>query len=145
MDGSEVMHRLWNRDLAAVLNFRHILKNLRYDGTIPVRFTRVIRIGCIRRQAEEDLQEAKKKMFCFDCKKHGGVEIGASLKFNYKRLYTPEDLQQFTKSANFLFSIEYIMLNKVFDLLKEYQDFQPKYYFDSTLEPLASLPKKEKS
>ncbi|OAD74189.1 hypothetical protein PHYBLDRAFT_144645 [Phycomyces blakesleeanus NRRL 1555(-)] len=60
MDGSEVMHRLWNRDLAAVLNFRHILKNLRYDGTIPVRFTRVIRIGCIRRQAEEDLQEGRR-------------------------------------------------------------------------------------
>ncbi|OAD78721.1 hypothetical protein PHYBLDRAFT_62524 [Phycomyces blakesleeanus NRRL 1555(-)] len=51
MEGSEVMHRLWNRDLAAVLNFRHILNNLRYDGTIPVRFTRVIRIGRIRRQA----------------------------------------------------------------------------------------------
>ncbi|OAD79128.1 hypothetical protein PHYBLDRAFT_139165 [Phycomyces blakesleeanus NRRL 1555(-)] len=59
MDGSEVMHRLWNRDLAAVLNFRHILNNLRYDGTIPVRFTRVIRIGRIRRQAE-DLQEGRR-------------------------------------------------------------------------------------
>ncbi|OAD80418.1 hypothetical protein PHYBLDRAFT_137974 [Phycomyces blakesleeanus NRRL 1555(-)] len=41
MDGSEVMHRLWNRDLAAVLNFRNILKNL-------------------RRQAEEDLQEGRR-------------------------------------------------------------------------------------
>ncbi|OAD72563.1 hypothetical protein PHYBLDRAFT_169691 [Phycomyces blakesleeanus NRRL 1555(-)] len=60
MDGSEVMHRLWNRDLAAVLNFRHILNNLRYDGIIPVRFTRVIRIGRIRRQAEEDLQEGRR-------------------------------------------------------------------------------------
>ncbi|OAD68598.1 hypothetical protein PHYBLDRAFT_150196 [Phycomyces blakesleeanus NRRL 1555(-)] len=54
------MHRLWNRDLAAVLNFRHILNNMRYDGTIPVRFTRVIRIGRIRRQAEEDLQEGRR-------------------------------------------------------------------------------------
>ncbi|OAD80335.1 hypothetical protein PHYBLDRAFT_61385 [Phycomyces blakesleeanus NRRL 1555(-)] len=60
MDGSEVMHRLWNQDLAAVLNFRHILNNLRYDGIIPVRFTRVIRIGRIRRQAEEDLQEGRR-------------------------------------------------------------------------------------
>ncbi|OAD68875.1 hypothetical protein PHYBLDRAFT_172725 [Phycomyces blakesleeanus NRRL 1555(-)] len=60
MDRSEVMHRLWNRDLAAVLNFRHILNNLRYNGTIPVRFTRVIRIGRIRRQAEEDLQEGRR-------------------------------------------------------------------------------------
>ncbi|KAL0082482.1 hypothetical protein J3Q64DRAFT_1836753 [Phycomyces blakesleeanus] len=60
MDGSEVMHRLWNRDLAAVLNFRHILNNLRYDGIIPVRFTHVIRIGRIRRQAEEDLQEGRR-------------------------------------------------------------------------------------
>ncbi|OAD80985.1 hypothetical protein PHYBLDRAFT_138532 [Phycomyces blakesleeanus NRRL 1555(-)] len=60
MDRSEVMHRLWNRDLATVLNFRHILNNLRYDGTIPVRFTRVIRIGRIRRQAEEDLQEGRR-------------------------------------------------------------------------------------
>ncbi|OAD70380.1 hypothetical protein PHYBLDRAFT_171758 [Phycomyces blakesleeanus NRRL 1555(-)] len=60
MDGSEVMHRLWNRDVASVLNFRHILNNLRYDGTIPVRFTRVIRIGRIRRQAEQDLQEGRR-------------------------------------------------------------------------------------
>ncbi|OAD81455.1 hypothetical protein PHYBLDRAFT_139007 [Phycomyces blakesleeanus NRRL 1555(-)] len=60
MDGSEVIHRLWNRDLAAVLNFRHILNNLRYYGTIPLRFTRVIRIGCIRRQAEEDFQEGRR-------------------------------------------------------------------------------------
>ncbi|OAD74605.1 hypothetical protein PHYBLDRAFT_145037 [Phycomyces blakesleeanus NRRL 1555(-)] len=59
MDGAEVMHRLWNRVLASVLNFRHILNILRYDGTIPVRFTRVIRIGRIRRQAEEDLQEGR--------------------------------------------------------------------------------------
>ncbi|OAD79320.1 hypothetical protein PHYBLDRAFT_75496 [Phycomyces blakesleeanus NRRL 1555(-)] len=65
MDGSEVMHHLWNRDLAAVLNFRYILNNLRYDGTIPVRFTRVIRIGRIRRQAEEDLQMG----FCNGLKK----------------------------------------------------------------------------
>ncbi|OAD67085.1 hypothetical protein PHYBLDRAFT_67225 [Phycomyces blakesleeanus NRRL 1555(-)] len=60
MDGSEVMHLWWNQDVAAVLNFRHILNNLRYDGTIPVRFTRVIRIGRIRRQAEEDLQEGRR-------------------------------------------------------------------------------------
>ncbi|OAD73920.1 hypothetical protein PHYBLDRAFT_168345 [Phycomyces blakesleeanus NRRL 1555(-)] len=60
-------YRLWNRDIAAVLNFRNILKNLRYDGTIPV-------------------EKAKKNMFWFDCKRHGGVEIGASLKFNYKTL-----------------------------------------------------------
>ncbi|OAD76188.1 hypothetical protein PHYBLDRAFT_166162 [Phycomyces blakesleeanus NRRL 1555(-)] len=60
MDRSEVMHRLWNRDVASVLNFRHILNNLRYAGTIPVRFTRVIRIGRIRRQAEEDLQEGRR-------------------------------------------------------------------------------------
>ncbi|OAD66105.1 hypothetical protein PHYBLDRAFT_152903 [Phycomyces blakesleeanus NRRL 1555(-)] len=60
MDGSEVMHRLWNRDIASVLNFRYILNNLRCDGTISVRFTRLIRIGRIRRKAEEDLQEGRR-------------------------------------------------------------------------------------
>ncbi|OAD71557.1 hypothetical protein PHYBLDRAFT_170217 [Phycomyces blakesleeanus NRRL 1555(-)] len=52
MDGSEVMHRLWNRDLAAVLNFRHILNQVSHDDTISERFTRVIQIGLNRIQAE---------------------------------------------------------------------------------------------
>ncbi|KAI9319079.1 hypothetical protein BX666DRAFT_1854778 [Dichotomocladium elegans] len=30
--------RLWNRDTAAVLNFRHILLSLRTNGEIPERF-----------------------------------------------------------------------------------------------------------
>ncbi|KAK9702734.1 hypothetical protein K7432_011095 [Basidiobolus ranarum] len=32
------IRRLWNRDLAAVLNFRHILTSLREKGTRPDRF-----------------------------------------------------------------------------------------------------------
>ncbi|KAJ2666361.1 hypothetical protein IW148_001080 [Coemansia sp. RSA 1199] len=36
----EVIERLWNRDLAAVLNFRHILFSLRETGTVPTRFQR---------------------------------------------------------------------------------------------------------
>ncbi|OAD66688.1 hypothetical protein PHYBLDRAFT_152237 [Phycomyces blakesleeanus NRRL 1555(-)] len=60
MSSLQLEHNLWNRHLAAVLNFRHILNNLRYYGTIPLRFTRVIRIGCIRRQAEEDFQEGRR-------------------------------------------------------------------------------------
>ncbi|KAK9703471.1 hypothetical protein K7432_010712, partial [Basidiobolus ranarum] len=32
------IRRLWNRDLAAVLNFRHILASLREKGTRPDRF-----------------------------------------------------------------------------------------------------------
>ncbi|KAJ2125315.1 hypothetical protein IW147_000961, partial [Coemansia sp. RSA 720] len=34
----KVKRRLWNRDLLAVLNFRHILVSLREGGTIPRRF-----------------------------------------------------------------------------------------------------------
>ncbi|KAI7870058.1 hypothetical protein BDF14DRAFT_1778913, partial [Spinellus fusiger] len=32
--------RLWNRDLAATLNFRHILMSQRENGTSPERFCR---------------------------------------------------------------------------------------------------------
>ncbi|KAJ2135626.1 hypothetical protein GGH17_002298 [Coemansia sp. RSA 788] len=32
--------KLWNRDLVAVLNFRHILFSLRETGTVPTRFQR---------------------------------------------------------------------------------------------------------
>jgi hypothetical protein len=32
--------RLWNRDMAAVCNFRHILQGLRLDGSRPLRFRR---------------------------------------------------------------------------------------------------------
>ncbi|KAJ2482397.1 hypothetical protein IWW56_001054 [Coemansia sp. RSA 2131] len=35
-----VKRRLWNRDLAAVLNFRSILFSLRETGTVPLRFQR---------------------------------------------------------------------------------------------------------
>ncbi|KAJ2120283.1 hypothetical protein IW147_005199 [Coemansia sp. RSA 720] len=36
----DVKRRLWNRDLAAVLNFRSILFSLRETGTVPLRFQR---------------------------------------------------------------------------------------------------------
>ncbi|KAJ2480726.1 hypothetical protein IWW56_002239 [Coemansia sp. RSA 2131] len=36
----DVKRRLWNRDLAAVLNFRNILFSLRETGTVPLRFQR---------------------------------------------------------------------------------------------------------
>ncbi|KAJ2646060.1 hypothetical protein IW137_001628 [Coemansia sp. RSA 1287] len=36
----DVKRKLWNRDLAAVLNFRHILQSLRETGTVPIRFQR---------------------------------------------------------------------------------------------------------
>ncbi|KAJ2483946.1 hypothetical protein IWW56_000092 [Coemansia sp. RSA 2131] len=36
----DVKRRLWNRDLAAVLNFRSILFSLRETGTVPARFQR---------------------------------------------------------------------------------------------------------
>ncbi|KAJ2535286.1 hypothetical protein EV175_006932, partial [Coemansia sp. RSA 1933] len=41
-DSAALPHRvrLWNRDLAAVLNFRHILNGLREDGFRPARFER---------------------------------------------------------------------------------------------------------
>ncbi|KAJ2278596.1 hypothetical protein GGH14_002975 [Coemansia sp. RSA 370] len=35
-----VKRKLWNRDLAAVLNFRHILFSLRETGTVPTCFQR---------------------------------------------------------------------------------------------------------
>ncbi|KAI8089059.1 uncharacterized protein BX664DRAFT_239354, partial [Halteromyces radiatus] len=39
-NGFEKGYRLWNRDLAAALNFLHILRGLREDGVIPARFRR---------------------------------------------------------------------------------------------------------
>lgn len=37
---AEPVHRLWNRDLAACLNMLAIVRSLRLDGTVPVRFQR---------------------------------------------------------------------------------------------------------
>ncbi|KAI9225756.1 MAG: hypothetical protein DHS80DRAFT_19824, partial [Piptocephalis tieghemiana] len=37
---STASRRLWNRDMAAALNLRHILDGLRNDGVIPTRFQR---------------------------------------------------------------------------------------------------------
>ncbi|KAI9225859.1 MAG: hypothetical protein DHS80DRAFT_33285 [Piptocephalis tieghemiana] len=37
---STASHRLWNRDVAAALNLRHILDGLRSDGATPIRFQR---------------------------------------------------------------------------------------------------------
>lgn len=36
-----LFHRLWNRDMAATLNFRHILFELRENGKRPERFCRL--------------------------------------------------------------------------------------------------------
>ncbi|OAD73599.1 hypothetical protein PHYBLDRAFT_145075 [Phycomyces blakesleeanus NRRL 1555(-)] len=99
------MHRLWNQDLAAVLNFRHILNNLRYDGIIPVRFTRVIRIGRIRRQAEEDLQEGRRPTQATaegTSQVFNGVQIKASIRAIAKSVFditSPSTIKDTRKSV----------------------------------------------
>jgi hypothetical protein len=41
MTGTISRHRLWNRDMVATLNFRHILFGLRENGKRPKRFCRL--------------------------------------------------------------------------------------------------------
>ncbi|KAJ2807082.1 hypothetical protein H4R20_001424 [Coemansia guatemalensis] len=41
----DTVHRIINRDLAACMNFRHIVKGLRDHGSVPERFTRPGRAG----------------------------------------------------------------------------------------------------
>ncbi|KAJ2714405.1 hypothetical protein H4R19_001746 [Coemansia spiralis] len=53
-NGSEERWRLWNRDMAAAINFRDILFSLREDGVIPDRFRR----GQPRPQAAAGVQPA---------------------------------------------------------------------------------------
>jgi hypothetical protein len=55
----ELRERLWNRDLAACLNMIHIVRNLRLNGEIPVRFQRAgaERRGPTRRRRSEENEE----------------------------------------------------------------------------------------
>ncbi|KAG1167880.1 hypothetical protein G6F70_009355 [Rhizopus microsporus] len=49
-------HRLWNRDVAACLNYMHILRGLRRNGMVPDRFRRDA-VAPTRRQRRVDDQE----------------------------------------------------------------------------------------
>ncbi|KAJ2495936.1 hypothetical protein GGH96_006158 [Coemansia sp. RSA 1972] len=52
--------RLWNRDLAAVLNFRKILFSLRETGTVPICFQRKRKTTARKRKQPTDASKAPK-------------------------------------------------------------------------------------
>ncbi|KAG1179210.1 hypothetical protein G6F70_000297 [Rhizopus microsporus] len=49
-------YRLWNRDVATCLNYMHILRELRCNGMVPDRFSRVA-VAPTGRQRRVDDQE----------------------------------------------------------------------------------------
>ncbi|KAG1212532.1 hypothetical protein G6F69_003639 [Rhizopus microsporus] len=52
-------YRLWNRDVAACLNYMHILRGLRRNGMVPDRFRRDTVVPTRRRRRVDDQGQAR--------------------------------------------------------------------------------------
>ncbi|KAL4209699.1 hypothetical protein AB4K20DRAFT_1904675 [Rhizopus microsporus] len=55
-------YRLWNRDVAACLNYMHILRGLRRNGMIPDRFRRVAVAPTRRRRRVDDQEQPRTRI-----------------------------------------------------------------------------------
>ncbi|ORE11269.1 hypothetical protein BCV72DRAFT_198104, partial [Rhizopus microsporus var. microsporus] len=52
-------YRLWNRNVAACLNYMHILRGLRCNGMVPHRFRRVAVAPTRRRRRVDDQEQPR--------------------------------------------------------------------------------------
>ncbi|KAL4215901.1 hypothetical protein AB4K20DRAFT_1876203 [Rhizopus microsporus] len=55
-------YRLWNRDVAACLNYMHILRGLRRNGMVPDRFRRVAVAPTRRRRRVDDQEQPRTRI-----------------------------------------------------------------------------------
>ncbi|CEI91310.1 hypothetical protein RMCBS344292_05607 [Rhizopus microsporus] len=55
-------YRLWNRDIAACLNYMHILRGLRRNGMVPDRFRRVAVAPTRRRRRVDDQEQPRTRI-----------------------------------------------------------------------------------
>ncbi|KAL4213006.1 hypothetical protein AB4K20DRAFT_1884457 [Rhizopus microsporus] len=55
-------YRLWNRDVAACLNYMHILRRLRRNGMVPDRFRRVAVAPTRRRRRVDDQEQPRTRI-----------------------------------------------------------------------------------
>ncbi|KAL4206078.1 hypothetical protein AB4K20DRAFT_1999988 [Rhizopus microsporus] len=55
-------YRLWNRDVAACLNYMHILRRLRRNGVVPDRFRRVAVAPKRRRRRVDDQEQPRTRI-----------------------------------------------------------------------------------
>ncbi|KAG1197675.1 hypothetical protein G6F70_006436 [Rhizopus microsporus] len=55
-------YRLWNRDVAACLNYMHILRGLRRNGMVPDRFLRVAVAPTRRRRRVDDQEQPRTRI-----------------------------------------------------------------------------------
>ncbi|KAG1261902.1 hypothetical protein G6F68_006358 [Rhizopus microsporus] len=55
-------YRLWNRDIAACLNYMHILRELRRNGMVPDRFRRVAVAPTRRRRRMDDQEQPRTRI-----------------------------------------------------------------------------------
>ncbi|KAG1198257.1 hypothetical protein G6F70_005962 [Rhizopus microsporus] len=55
-------YRLWNRDVAACLNYMHILRGLRRNGMVPDRFRRVAVAPTRLRRRVDDQEQPRTRI-----------------------------------------------------------------------------------
>ncbi|KAL4207567.1 hypothetical protein AB4K20DRAFT_1917032 [Rhizopus microsporus] len=55
-------YRLWNRDVAACLNYMHILRGLRRNGMVPHRFRRVAAASTRRPRKVDDQEQPRTRI-----------------------------------------------------------------------------------
>ncbi|PHZ12831.1 uncharacterized protein RHIMIDRAFT_237745, partial [Rhizopus microsporus ATCC 52813] len=55
-------YRFWNRDVAACLNYMHILRELRRNGMVPHRFRRVAVAPTRRRRRVDDQEQPRTRI-----------------------------------------------------------------------------------
>ncbi|KAG1167787.1 hypothetical protein G6F70_009388 [Rhizopus microsporus] len=55
-------YRLWNRDIAACLNYMHILRGFRRNDMVPDRFRRVAVASTRRRRREDDQEQLRTRI-----------------------------------------------------------------------------------
>ncbi|CEI97263.1 hypothetical protein RMCBS344292_11399 [Rhizopus microsporus] len=55
-------YRLWNRDVAACLDYIHILRGLRRNGMVPHRFRRVVDAPTRRRRRVDDQEQPRTRI-----------------------------------------------------------------------------------
>ncbi|KAG1179282.1 hypothetical protein G6F70_006615 [Rhizopus microsporus] len=55
-------YRLWNRDVAACLNYMHILHGLRRNDMVPHRFHRDAVAPTIRRRRADDQEQPRTRI-----------------------------------------------------------------------------------
>ncbi|CEI93344.1 hypothetical protein RMCBS344292_07581 [Rhizopus microsporus] len=55
-------YRLWNKDVAACLNYMHILRGLRRNGMVPDRFRRVAVAPTRRRRRVDDQEQPRTRI-----------------------------------------------------------------------------------